>query len=560
MPLSSSELPPSNTPVTSERGHSTNKPTTIIATPSKDPVTTASSAPTTTLTIITTTALTLTSSPAPTQASTLSLVITTSSDMDTPTPPYTTMTVNTGNPPLPQTTLDPPTRTVNPPPPPPPPATTADPTITIEPPPPSPPPATTPPATTPPVPPPPPPITISTIINSPITTPPRTNSPAPPPSRATSFTATSTVSLIPPIPSNSRDNDPSKLSPGAIAGIVIAVLVALIAALVGIFMIKKRHRDQGPISTLYTSDTMFDPVRLDMQENRHHLSGGTTYGNGNGNAIGRTSGGLINALSGRDSFEPLNTTTTPTNTLFGASGISGTDAYPYPYPYPYDLESNQYIPTAPGSEEQHVRYIPPIDPGYSHYSGYVQNPHHPEHALAAPVTADQQGGEEALYPYHHQPHYQHEDDLHAPATYNDPGTATVYYHDQGHPEEDEAMQQQYLHALQHNIHATSTATASPVPAFSPQVAPNTTTTGDLTTAARVPSPSATASVPAPGSSRHSIESDAAHHQSISEPWPENRNSTATTDSHSSRRNPQMVNDVIDGVKVPVSDGADAGPS
>jgi len=311
---------------------------------------------------------------------------------------------------------------------------------------------------------------------------------------------------------------------------------------------------------------MFDPVHLDMQENRHHhhnpyLSGGgtgITYGNGNGNAIGRTSGGLINALSGRDSVEPLNTTTTPTNTLFGASGISGTDAYPYPYPYPYDLESHQYIPTAPGGDEQHVRYIPPMDPGYSHYSGYVQNPHHPEHALAASVTAAQQGDEEVLYRHHHQPYYQHEDDLHAPATYYDPRTATVYYHDQGHPEEDEAMQQQYLHALQHDTPSTATATTSLVPAFSPQVAPNTATTEDLTTAARVPSPSATATVPAPGSSRHSFEGDAAHHQSMSEPWPENRNSTTTTDSHS--RNPQLVNDVIDSVKVPVSDGADAGSS
>ncbi|KAG0239691.1 hypothetical protein BGX31_002542 [Mortierella sp. GBA43] len=336
---------------------------------------------------------------------------------------------------------------------------------------------------------------------------------------------------------------------------------------------------------------MFNPVRLDMQENRQHPhpyssgSGGGVNGSGNGNRsgnnIGRTSG-LIHALSGRNSAEPLNNNTTspttPTTTMMGASGISGVVTQDMQYPYhPYDMPSHQqYVSTVPGGDDQNVRYMPPTDPGYAHYAGY--NQHHPEY--------HQQGGDETLYhaQYHPQPYYQPEDGgVHSSAAYYDPGTSGMYYHDQRYPEEDDAMQQQYLQALQQDAAVTSSTSASPVPAPpSPHHAPSVTNTSgganlsavDVSSSAQETTPGVTTTVPGiiPGSVRASLEAqdDDAYHQTKSETWPENSNRfstlTAATGStsalsHSPKRNPQLVSDSTDTIKVPITDdNADTGHS
>jgi hypothetical protein len=222
--------------------------------------------------------------------------------------------------------------------------------------------------------------------------------------------------------------------------------------------------------------------------------------------------------------------------------------------------------------------MPPTDPGYVHYTGYSQ--HHPEY---------QQGGDETLYhaQYHPQPYYQPEDSggVHGSGAYYDPGTSGMYYHDQRYPEEDDAMQQQYLHALQQDTAVTSSTSASSIPAPpSPHPALSVTVTSgtggggnlsavDVSSSAQETTPGVTTIVPGiiPGSGRASSETqDDAYHQSKSEPWPENSNRlstlTAATGStsalpHSPKRNPQLVSDSTDTIKVPITDdNADTGHS
>ncbi|KAF8941586.1 hypothetical protein BGZ58_005536 [Dissophora ornata] len=328
----------------------------------------------------------------------------------------------------------------------------------------------------------------------------------------------------------------SGLSGGAIAGIVIAAVVVFIAALVAAFLIKRRHRRHLD----RTSNTMFNPVNLDMQENRHQhprsdiqpSSPSMDHGGGSGSA------GVVSALSERGSAEPLNAA------MMGASGFSaassgGLNHQDTLYPCEVDpqyLHSGTYTAGVDG-----VNYVNPSEAAYGVYSGGY----------------GQYGNEEAAYyqeQLYQQQLQQHERDMRAAASYYNPGSSGMYYPEQSYVDE-EAMRQQHLYMSQ-------SGPMAPVPSVTTPMAPNpdigmeepeqadSTRAGFSSMATR----RASETDPTARSTYVDAESDA--HKT--ELRPEHRQSMASTSSqqsaHTQKRNPQlMTEESTTSLKVPVPD-------
>ncbi|KAF9964842.1 hypothetical protein BGZ70_005835 [Mortierella alpina] len=219
----------------------------------------------------------------------------------------------------------------------------------------------------------------------------------------------------------------SSMSTGAVVGIVVTALLAILAALIAAFMIKRRRR-----RVIHrTSNTLFNPVNLDMQE---ASSGYPSGPNGGGGGYG-TSSGYFQGLNGRDSVEPLNAA------MLGASGISAgsglghsSDAgtmYPYESdPRYYRRGSTVLPPMVEGDDGSGAMmgYGPTrMDPVYLAYGGGVYG-----------QPGDQQHDpqdEEAYMRYQQQLYQQqlqqdpHQQDLQAPVAYYDPTSGEIYYPD-----------------------------------------------------------------------------------------------------------------------------------
>ncbi|KAF9955759.1 hypothetical protein BGZ72_003440 [Mortierella alpina] len=214
------------------------------------------------------------------------------------------------------------------------------------------------------------------------------------------------------------------MSTGAVVGIVAAALLAIVAALIAAFMIKRHRRRE----IHRTSNTLFNPVNLDMQENHSRYPSGPNGGGSSGSGYG-TSGGYFQGLSGRESVEPLNAA------MLGASGISAASAlghsdagtlYPYESDPRYFRRGSSVLPQqAEGDASGAIGYGPtPMDPAYPTYGAYGR--HGDQH--------DPQD-EEAYMQYEQQLYQQqlqqdpHQQDLQAPVAYYDPDSGEIYYPD-----------------------------------------------------------------------------------------------------------------------------------
>ncbi|KAF9934990.1 hypothetical protein FBU30_009413 [Linnemannia zychae] len=262
---------------------------------------------------------------------------------------------------------------------------------------------------------------------------------------ATTTGGTLVSPTLPPSPSKNG------ISSGAIAGIVIAAVVILIAALISIYLIKRRRRHSFKLN----SDILFNPCNNDatltMQENQHYYPTSPTKdfvpvacGDGT-NEVGDA------RLNGRESVEPLNTHAAGTN-VHGVSGVgSGASdssctsnamgaaapciqdslypceadpGYTYPYHYPphYPYNGNGYHG--------------PAEAAYSHYGAawnesadYNMAPESDCYNNAADAAAYAQYEQEQQDLYRHQMMMmpQHGVDLQGPVEYYDPRASSEYY-------------------------------------------------------------------------------------------------------------------------------------
>ncbi|KAF9291319.1 hypothetical protein BGZ68_004407 [Mortierella alpina] len=216
----------------------------------------------------------------------------------------------------------------------------------------------------------------------------------------------------------------SSMSAGAVVGIVAAALLAIAAALIAAFMIKRHRRRE----THRTSNTLFNPVNLDMQENHSRYPSGPNGGGSSGGGYG-TSGGYFQGLNGRESVEPLNAA------MLGASGISAASAlghsdtgtlYPYESDPRYYHHGSSVLPqSAEGDTAGAIGYGPtPMDPAYLAYGAYGQH------------GAQLDPQDEEAYLQYQQQFYQQQlqqdpdqQNLQAPVAYYDPTSGEIYYPD-----------------------------------------------------------------------------------------------------------------------------------
>jgi len=131
------------------------------------------------------------------------------------------------------------------------------------------------------------------------------------------------------------------MSTGAVVGIVVAALLAILAALIAAFMIK-RHRRRV---IHRTSNTLFNPVNLDMQEASSRYPSGPSGGGGNGGGGYGTSSGYFQGPNGRDSVEPLNAAMLGASGISAASGLGHSDSGTL-YPYESDPATTVVAPPA----------------------------------------------------------------------------------------------------------------------------------------------------------------------------------------------------------------------
>ncbi|KAF9300610.1 hypothetical protein BGZ74_007693 [Mortierella antarctica] len=129
------------------------------------------------------------------------------------------------------------------------------------------------------------------------------------------------------------------MSTGGIIGIVVAVMLAVIAAVVGLFLIKRRrHRKIDG-----AGQVLFNPVGLDLNEKYYGASGGEggegSGGSGHGSAASDSVLGGVTVASGVSAM---------------AGGQTAGAAY-----------------SDSGYHPEMVSYHPPIEPSFAHY-GYDQ--------------------------------------------------------------------------------------------------------------------------------------------------------------------------------------------
>ncbi|KAI1300512.1 hypothetical protein EDD11_006171 [Mortierella claussenii] len=342
----------------------------------------------------------------------------------------------------------------------------------------------------------------------------------------------------------SHNSSSSGISTGGIIGIVLAALIALLAGLVGIFLVKKRRRQ----ILHWTSNTLFNPVNLDMQENYSQhprkdsdfMSGSGQHPNsmssaGLGLGAATAGAGTIHSLSGRESVDPLNG-----SGRMGASGASATAASESLYPYDMGPQAYNNGYGGNGGDANGLGYMPPNEPGsYGRYeSDYGMSPLD-EEAMAAYQYQRQ---------FYNQQMQQQRQDLDTSVQYfggaiGSRGVAP--YCGQGYvqDEEGDAMQREYLYRLQQQQnfgaggsvgvnHGRTTSLTSPSTAM---ISPA--------------EPSAAAAVPVASENDAYVDAESdAHENSKSEVWPKssNRQSIAsnstltTTDPRSPKRNPQLA--------------------
>ncbi|KAF9194560.1 hypothetical protein BGZ51_009123 [Haplosporangium sp. Z 767] len=341
---------------------------------------------------------------------------------------------------------------------------------------------------------------------------------------------------------------------------VLAALLALIAALVGAFLIKKRH---SRISRC-KSDTKFNPVNLDMQDNRYPTSSGGGGGSGSGGSGGQST---ISRLNGRESVEPLSPIMMGVNGISGASGLRSTqDGQYYTYDSNPHFHHNVSFQRAPG-----IGYIPPTEQDYVTYDGYDR--YDPNYAAHQQLRDD-----EAAYLQYQQQQQQlyqsplaNEQDLNAPVSYFDPrnhdmdghGAYTnmtsdeVYYPDQAYTVRsspvsgvvvtDSAMHQQQQRQQQADSYGaqrdpmrSSSALMSMVLGTSTRSPEENPEYGIIPPASRAASRRITDEVPTGSSS--SVDPTSYGHNTKSEPWFGHRPSMISIGSSdgslSPRRNPQ----------------------
>ncbi|KAF9982424.1 hypothetical protein BGZ75_006168 [Mortierella antarctica] len=380
---------------------------------------------------------------------------------------------------------------------------------------------------------------------------------------ATYISSTSSSNSADPIvsPTLAPPVNNSSISTGAIVGIIAAALLGIIAALIAAFMIKRHRRRQ----IHRTSNTLFNPVNIDMQENHSRYPSGPNGGGSSGGGYG-TSHGYFQGLSGRESVEPLNAA------MLGASGISAASAlghsdagtlYPYESDPRYFRRGSTALPqVAEGDGSGEIGYGPTsMDPAYLAYGAYGQhgNQHDPQ-------------DEEAYMRYEQQLYQQqlqqdpHQQDLQAPVAYYDPTSGEIYYPDytaeqqqayapsaeNGSPSAvDNSLRQQYV-LPPNSPHDPHTLPGAPFPGEddeSPEAA------AEAAAAARRISDTAMSS----SSTYVDAESDAHNSKSA---WPILHRSSLlsnTSSSSAGNRNPQGLMDKISTgttIKVPVPEEAE----
>ncbi|KAF9361443.1 hypothetical protein BGX26_003187 [Mortierella sp. AD094] len=363
-------------------------------------------------------------------------------------------------------------------------------------------------------------------------------------SDSAAITTTTTINsesvVSPTIQAEERDH--SGLSGGAIAGIAIGCAVVLAALVAALFLFKRRQSRMKMDNTL---NSLFNPVNLDMQENHHHhlrndlspptSSSSPLRSNDRFNDIVDGSE-VLQAINAHDSPEPLN------GVMIGTGGISAAGGHGSMYPY----ENNQQYLSHQDVDGNGLSYMPPSEPMYGHYNDGRYG-----HYDAEYMTPEQQDQEAAYYQEQlYQQQMQHERELHAPVTYYDPRTHSDAYYPE-HAYAEDAMQQEHLYELQqqlrHHGHEDAVLADLPVPPSEHH-----SLRGDTVERSAA---SSTVATPRPGSEvetvRHSVISDGEidADNSKSEPWPDNRDSIASSssmaDTHSPKRNPQLVRTVAD---------------
>ncbi|KAF9545826.1 hypothetical protein EC957_010454 [Mortierella hygrophila] len=283
----------------------------------------------------------------------------------------------------------------------------------------------------------------------------------------TSSSTTSIDTIISPTLPSGNETGGGGISSGAIIGIVLVALLALIAGLISAFLIKRRRRRRFN----QTSDTLFNPVNnnatLAMQENQNYhpaTSPRKDYPSGGGGGGG---------LRGRESVEPLNAqaagitmlgNNTNNRVSSGGSDNSGSSSaiaaasgFQQDSLYPFEADPARYYHSGTG-----VNYTPPTEPAYSQYGGwndlassseYSMMPGvHPTgeyHTDPAEAEAYAQYEQEQRDMYLHQlmMMQQHGQDQ---GEYYDPQTSTDYYSSSVYPQPPPVMA--HSSQLQHQSH------------------------------------------------------------------------------------------------------------
>ncbi|KAG0352470.1 hypothetical protein BG005_008060 [Podila minutissima] len=236
------------------------------------------------------------------------------------------------------------------------------------------------------------------------------------------------------------------MSTGGIIGIVVAVMLAVIAAVVGLFLIKRRrHRKIDG-----AGQVLFNPVGLDLNEKYYGASGGEggegSGGSGHGSAASESVLGGVTAASGVSAM---------------AGGQTAGAAY-----------------SDSGYHPEMVSYHPPIEPSFAHY-GYDQ--YDPEYlAQQEQEAAYMQYQQEQLYQQYQEQmaaeHASGEGMVGGPVSYY-PSAAQLCYQQQ-HGEQDYEDYRHLYHLTRDDmapVTEPATVSASAAISGSPSPHPHTTT-------------------------------------------------------------------------------------
>ncbi|KAF9198171.1 hypothetical protein BGZ49_001101 [Haplosporangium sp. Z 27] len=372
------------------------------------------------------------------------------------------------------------------------------------------------------------------------------------PSTVTSITTTNSNTAVPPlIPSQKQHH--SGLSGGAIAGIAIGgvVVVAAVIALIAMIMIKRKRR----LKIDKTLDNLFNPVNLNMQENRHHHPRNDFPLSSAGSPPLRNSD-HFNNITDLDTSDHLNSVVLGA----GAAGAAGI-ANAHENMYPYEGNNQQYFQDVNGNR---LSYMLPSDPIYDHYNDGAYGHYDFEF-----MTPQQQQEHEAAYYQEqlYQQHLQHEMDLHAPVTYYDPRQRSDAYYAEhtyadngviGHDDLYEFPNPEYHQGPEEVIEGPIDFPVHPLADFTlSQDVGEESIASSTVGAPRPDSEIETVAQTVVGDGDRVEEGDKEtedsnnnnNNNSKSEPWPDNRNSIASsssmTNANSPKRNPQLLAKVAD---------------